>query len=177
MQGVRGSNPLSSTKKPAGHRDFSGIVPIGRARLRTGPYPAGGGGFAHGTAAMSSNSTGEAAGPLAGSATPEPSATSTRLPLTPLTIVAMVAPGFIVFALPMIGHIARNEEFFEGDYLAGRYLYGLGLVTVAIGFGLWALTTTTAGRFLFSCYVLLTPGWILYTALGGWRSAPSPVWS
>ena len=120
---------------------------------------------------MSTNSTGEAAGPPAGSASPEPSATSTRLPLTPLTIVAIVAPGFIVFALPMIGHIARNEEFFEGDYLAGRYLYGLGLVTVAIGFGLWSLTATTAGRFLFTCYVLLTPGWILYTALGGWRRA------
>ena len=86
-----------------------------------------------------------------------------RSPLTPLTLVAIVAPGIVVFVLPGVSLIARNEEFFAGEFMAGRVLYVLALISTAVGVALWALSTTTTGRFLFFCYVLITPGWVLYS--------------
>ena len=81
-------------------------------------------------------------------------------------MVATLAPGLVVFALPTVGLIAQNEEFFEGDYAAGRDLYVLGLLLVAFGFALWGASRWPVGRFLWTCYLLVTPGWFVYTALG-----------
>lgn len=86
-------------------------------------------------------------------------------------IVATIAPGLVVFALPAIGLIARNREFFQGDFAAGRDLYVLSLLVVAFGFGLWAISRWRVGRFLWTCYVLTTPAWFVYTVAGNWDRA------
>jgi len=81
-------------------------------------------------------------------------------------VIATLAPGLVVFALPTVGLIARNSEFFDGDYMAGRDLYLLSLLVVAVGFALWGASRWRVGRFLWTCYLLVTPGWFVYTALG-----------
>lgn len=85
------------------------------------------------------------------------------------TIIATGAPGLVVFALPTISLIARNPEFFRGDFYAGRDLYIVAVLVMATGFTLWAAAGRwRVARFLWVCYLLLTPGWLVYTLLGGW---------
>lgn len=93
---------------------------------------------------------------------------SARPPLGIATLIATIAPGLVVFALPTVGLISRNQEFFRGDYSAGRNLYLLALLVISVGFALWVASRWRAGRFLWTAYLLVTPGWLLYTALGGW---------
>ncbi|MEX0865173.1 MAG: hypothetical protein WD269_09905 [Acidimicrobiia bacterium] len=88
-----------------------------------------------------------------------------------VTIVAMLAPGLVVFALPAVDLIARNGEFFGGDFSAGRDLYFLAVPLILVGFGLWAAAVRVVGRFMFICHLLITPGWLAYTTLGDWRRA------
>lgn len=85
--------------------------------------------------------------------------------------IAILAPGLVVFTLPTIGLIARNREFFEGDYAAGRYLYLLSLVVVTLGFALWIGSRWQVFRFSWTCYLLLTPGWLVYSVIGNWNRA------
>jgi hypothetical protein len=92
-----------------------------------------------------------------------------------LGVMATVAPGLVVFALPAVDLIASNEEFFRQDFSAGRNLFVLGLILVSIGFGLWASSRSGVGRFLWTCYLLITPGWLAYTALLGWHRVAGGV--
>lgn len=65
--------------------------------------------------------------------------------------------------------IARNREFFDGGYAAGRDLFVLSLLVIGVGFALWAASRWRIGRFFWTCYLLLTPGWFVYSALGDWN--------
>lgn len=85
------------------------------------------------------------------------------------TFVATLGPGLVVFVLPTIGLIARNGEFFQGDFSAGRDLYLLSLLAVTFGFSLWGLSKWLVGRYLWTCYLLVTPGWFAYTIAGNWN--------
>lgn len=101
----------------------------------------------------------------------EPSAgtrPNSRPPLQIGAVVATLAPGLVVFALPTVGLIARNREFFDGDYAAGRDLYLLSLLVITIGFALWWASRWPLGRFLWTCYLLTTPAWFVYSALTAW---------
>ena len=91
--------------------------------------------------------------------------------LTPFATVAIVAPGLVVFALPAVGMIGRNSEYFGNDYTAGRLMYALALIAIAIGFLLWAVSATAVGQFLFFSYVLITPAWFVYSTTLNWRRA------
>ena len=104
-------------------------------------------------------------------------ATLVRPQLTPFTIVAIVAPGLVVFALPAVSMIGRNSEYFGNDYSAGRLMYALASIVIVVGFVLWALSATAVGRYLFLSYVLITPGWFLYSTSLSWRRVLSAVWS
>jgi len=105
------------------------------------------------------------------SRTPGLRGTRQRPRLTPLVIVAIVAPGLVIFALPAVSLIGRNSDYFGNAYSAGRLLYLAALAVVSIGMVLWALSASAIGRFLFCCYILVTPGWLLYTTMLGWRRA------
>jgi hypothetical protein len=86
-------------------------------------------------------------------------------------ILAIVGPGLVVLALPTMNLIARNGEFFRGDFTAGRDLYLLGLGLIGAGFALWVMSWSAVGRYLLTCHLLLTPAWLAYSALGQWRRA------
>jgi hypothetical protein len=98
-------------------------------------------------------------------------AAQVRSRLTPFAIVAIVAPGLVVIALPTVSMIGRNSEYFGNDYTAGGLMYASASIVILVGFVLWALSATAIGRFLFLCYVLITPGWFLYSTTLGWRRA------
>lgn len=88
-----------------------------------------------------------------------------------LTVIATIAPGLVVFVLPTVDLISSNREFFQGDFTAGRDLYLLAVLVIATGFGLWVSSGWPAGRFLWTCYLLVTPGWLAYSVLRTWDRA------
>jgi hypothetical protein len=94
-----------------------------------------------------------------------------RPPLRVWMIIAILGPGLVVLALPTMNLIARNGEFFRGDFTSGRDLYALGLGLIGTGFAFWAVSWNAVGRYLLTCYLLLTPAWLAYSALGQWRRA------
>lgn len=89
--------------------------------------------------------------------------------------IATLVPGLVVFALPAVDLIARNGEFFRGDFSAGRDLYFLALLLVSVGFCLWIASRWQAGRFLWTCYLLVAPGWLAYSALLDWHRVAAGV--
>ena len=84
-----------------------------------------------------------------------------------LLVAAIVAPGLVVFAIPMVSLIARNDEYFGGAYSAGRRVYVAGLLLVLAGVALWALRRTRVGRVAFVAYLLITPAYLVYALLAG----------
>ena len=82
-------------------------------------------------------------------------------------IGAVVAPALVIFVLPMVGLISRNEDFFHDDFGAGRTIYLWGAALSVIGVLLWSLRRTRVGRPLFYLYLVLAPMWIAYSVLGG----------
>ena len=53
-------------------------------------------------------------------------------------VAALIAPGLVVFALPMVRLIGRNEEYFGESYGAGRDLFVAAGLATAVGVALWA---------------------------------------
>lgn len=115
--------------------------------------------------------------PASDGLSPEPyrASGSARPPLGVLTVIATVAPGLVVFVLPALGMISRNQEFFRGDLSAGRDLYLSGLLMILVGFALWATSGWRSGRFLWICYLFVTPGWLVYTVAGAWDRAVAGI--
>lgn len=84
-----------------------------------------------------------------------------------LLVLAIVAPGLVVFVIPMVSLITRNDDYFNGAYSAGRWVYLAGLATIGVGVALWALRRTAVGRVAFVAYLLITPAYLVYALLAG----------
>lgn len=97
-----------------------------------------------------------------------PPRTRSALPV-PLLVAAILAPALVVFVLPMVQLIARNGEHFDGDYLLGRTIFGVGAVAALLGLGAWALSGRLAGRFLWIAYLLLAPAYVVASFFAGFR--------
>jgi hypothetical protein len=93
----------------------------------------------------------------------------------PLLVAAVAAPSLVVFVLPMVELIARNDEYFGGSYLLGRAIYGAGLACAAVGVGAWALSGRTVGRFAWTGYLLAAPAFVVASFFGGLRTAATAL--
>lgn len=104
--------------------------------------------------------------------TDEPTGTARSAPERPsaVLVAAILAPALIVFVLPMVDLIEKNEAFFGGDLGAGSTVALIGVATAAIGFLLLLARRWRIGRFLLGCYLVVTPAWVVYSLVNGSHS-------
>ncbi len=76
---------------------------------------------------------------------------------------AIVAPGAVIFAYPMLSLIGSNREYFGDRYAAGAYVFAAGAAFVALGTALYLARRRTAT--LLVAYLLTAPAWFGYTLL------------